>query len=288
VSHGRDYRFVQVDVFTNRVFGGNPLAVFLDGRGLSDVEMQSIANEMNLSETTFVFPPADAGHAAKVRIFTPSTELPFAGHPSVGAAWVMHDLGRVGAGRIVQECGAGLLPLDLAADGIALFGGDPTVGEPVDPEDYCAAVGLDVDAAIGTPVRWCGMGLEFAFLHVADDAVGRAAPDIARLAALGGAGVSVFGYDDGRAHARVFAVGAGVPEDPATGSAALGLGAFLVASGLAAADGSTPYVITQGVEMNRPSRLSCVVEAQAGLPVSGRVSGSVAPIAEGRISVPGR
>ncbi len=108
----RSYEFLQVDVFTNQIFGGNPLAVFTDGSGLSSAEMQAIALEMNLSETTFVLPPENPDHLAKVRIFTPRAELPFAGHPTIGTAWVLAQSGKIPAGtdEIVLELGTGSDP----------------------------------------------------------------------------------------------------------------------------------------------------------------------------------
>src|SRR6266498_1243982 len=111
----RSYRFAQVDVFTDRVFGGNPLAVFLDGRGLDDALMQQIAREMNLSETVFLFPPSRPDCAAALRIFTPAREIPFAGHPTIGTTWVMavHGLAPMGAARFVLEEGVGPVRVEL-------------------------------------------------------------------------------------------------------------------------------------------------------------------------------
>jgi trans-2,3-dihydro-3-hydroxyanthranilate isomerase len=280
-----------VDVFADRSFAGNPLAVVLDGDDLSTGQMQALAAEFNLSETTFPVRPVDASANYRLRIFTPALELPFAGHPSVGTAWLMHQLGRVGAGRIVQECGAGLLPLDIGPDRVALTGGEPTVGEPVDPALLLAAVGLDAADLTGADARWAGTGLNWAFLSVIDEAVARARPNLDRLAEVSAsgpdrAGVAVLGWTDGRAHVRVFAGGFGVPEDPATGSAGLALGAWLVASGLLSADGESSYEIAQGLEMGRPSRLSGVVIAEAGRAVQCRVSGSVTAVARGQIAVP--
>jgi trans-2,3-dihydro-3-hydroxyanthranilate isomerase len=280
-----------VDVFTDRAFAGNPLAVVLGADDLTTAQMQALAMEFNLSETTFPM-SSSAGADYRVRIFTPSTELPFAGHPSVGTAWLLHRIGRIAGGAVVQECGAGLLPVEVDATGATLTGGAATLGSPVDLELLCRAVGLSGADAVGTAPRWAGMGLEFVFLHVRPDAVARAVPDLAALGELGGAGVSVFALSESQSaasravHARVFAVGAGVPEDPATGSAALGLGVYLVDAGLVAADGETAYVVTQGVEMGRPSTLQCVVSAAGGLAVAGRVRGSVAPVASGQIEVP--
>ena len=279
-------RYHVVDVFTERRYAGNPLAVVLDADDLSTDQMQRIASEFNLSETTFPVAASAVGADYRLRIFTPRAELPFAGHPSVGTAWLLRSLGRVGAGRVVQECGAGLLPLQVADEEVVLTGGAPVVGEPVDAAPFLAAVGLPGEAATGVPVRWAGTGIEFGFLNVYEDAVARCKPDLQRLAALGNAGVSVFSYAAGRAHARVFAGGVGVPEDPATGSAALGLGVWLVASGLADADGESSYVVEQGVEMGRPSTLRATVRAVGGRAVECRVAGSVVAVGHGEIVRP--
>ena len=264
----------------------------LDADDLSTEQMQSLAREFNLSETTFPVRTSTDGADYRLRIFTPTAELPFAGHPSVGTAWLLHSIGRLGAGRAVQECGAGLLPLDVRPDSVTLTGGEPVVGDPLPVDDFCAAVGLTAADAVGTPVRWAGTGIEFAYLHLRDDAVARAVPDVARLLPLGQVGVSLFSWRDADgaeppvAHARVLAAGAGVLEDPATGSAALGLGVWLVASGLLPPDGTSSYVVEQGLEIGRPSRLTCTVRAEGGRALETTVSGSVAPVASGRIAIP--
>lgn len=276
-----------VDVFTDRAFAGNPLAVVLEGDELTTEQMQLIAKEFNLSETTFPVAASTPDADYRLRIFTPSAELPFAGHPSVGSAWVMRSLGRVQDGGIVQECGAGLLPLLIDGDAVTLTGGAPSLGDVVDPGLAVAAVGLSLGDLAGDPLRWAGTGLEFGYLHVRPDAVARAELDQGLLRGIDSqAGISVFSYVDGVAHARVFAGGVGVAEDPATGSAALGLGVWLASCGHIASDGETSYVVTQGLEMGRPSRLECVVRCEAGVAVEGRVTGTVVPIAEGHIRHP--
>ncbi len=276
-----------VDVFTGRAFAGNPLAVVLDADDLSTAGLQLLAREFALSETAFPMQAAP-GEAAdyRLRIFTPEVELPFAGHPSVGAAWVMAQLGRVAPGPAVQSCGAGLLPLHVAADGgpVTLSGGAPTAGGVIDPAPLLAAVGLRGKDQTGVEPRVCGAGLEFAYLPVTEDALARAAPDMTRLRELGTAGLSVFSWDGERAHARVFAGGVGVAEDPATGSAALGLGVYLARTGLLADGGD--YVVEQGVEMGRPSLLHCRIEVVDGVVVRSAVAGSVVPIARGEIRRP--
>ena len=159
-----------VDVFAEAPFAGNPLAVVLDAEALTTDQMQTLANEFQLSETTFPLRPttdeAARGVDYRLRIFTPVNELPFAGHPSVGTAWLMARLGRVGPGTVVQACGAGDLPLDVPADGgpVELTGGEPTWTDPVDPADALAAVGLGPDDLSGEPVRSCGTGLGYVVL----------------------------------------------------------------------------------------------------------------------------
>ncbi len=276
-----------VDVFTDRPFAGNPLAVVLDADDLATEDLQALAREFHLSETAFPMQPTDTGADYRVRIFTPETELPFAGHPSVGTAWTLAHLGRIGRGRVVQECGAGRLPVEVDEAGATLTGGAPHVGDPVDEGPLLAAVGLATADFAGWAPRAGGTGIDFHYLGVREDAVARAAPDLARLRAFGGAGVSVFSYDGaGSVHARVFAAGAGVAEDPATGSAALGLGAYLVAAGLVPGEGETPYLVRQGEEIARPSRLACVVRAGGGAARGCRVTGQVVPVASGEVLRP--
>jgi trans-2,3-dihydro-3-hydroxyanthranilate isomerase len=275
-----------VDVFTDTAYAGNPLAVVLEADDLSTEEMQRIATEFNLSETAYPIAATTSDATYRLRIFTPASELPFAGHPSIGAAWVMRSLGRVADGDIVQECGAGLLPLTIDGDAVTLTGGAPNLGGVVDSDEALAAVGLDSADLVGDPMRFCGMGINFGYLHVRPEAIERSAPDFSGLYRLSvqGVGVCVFSYDDGVAHLRMFS--SDVPEDPATGSAALGLGVWLASCGHVCADGTSSYVINQGIEMGRPSRLECEVECSGGVAVRGRVRGSVVPIGEGQIRRP--
>ena len=278
-----------VDVFTGTAFTGNPLAVVLGADDLSTAQCQALAREFNLSETAFPMPAGD-GADYRLRIFTPTTELPFAGHPSIGAAWVLLQRGTIGPGRVVQECGAGLLALQVATDRVTLSGGAPTVGEPRDPSPLLAGLGLSRDDLDGS-VRDASCGLAFTVVPVVAGALARLHPDLVALRLLdlgaGGAygGVSVVHVDGTDVRARVLAFEAGVDEDPATGSAALGLGAWLVAEGRAA-DWTTAYEVVQGVELGRPSRLSCTVTAEAGVAVGCTVSGQVVPVASGRIRLP--
>jgi trans-2,3-dihydro-3-hydroxyanthranilate isomerase len=278
-----------VDVFTDRPFTGNPLAVVFGADGLSGEQLQSIASEFNLSETVFVLPPTAADATYRVRIFTPVAELPFAGHPSVGAAVTQLRRGCVAAGTVVQECGTGLLPIAVSEAGTAtLTGGEPTVGPELDPAPLLAAAGLDEKDFAGPPPRSAGCGLEFPFLSVVPDAVARAVCDPAASRLAGVSQVCVFAWSaaDRTAHTRVFVPALGVPEDPATGSAALGFGVWLVASGLLPGEDVSAYSIRQGVEMHRPSTLDCTVTAEGGRAIAATVTGHVVPIAAGRIGVP--
>ena len=278
-----------VDVFTDRPFAGNPLAVVFGATALAGDQMQALAREFNLSETVFVL-PATGDATYRARIFTPEAELPFAGHPSVGAAVTAVRRGLAGPGRLVQECGAGLLPIEVTGNGAAtLTGGTPTVGDEADPDPLLSLVGLTAADHDAAAPRRAGCGLEFDFLPVRRSALARTTgADPATAAKIGVSQISVFAWDaDARsAHARVFCPGVAVPEDPATGSAALGLGVWLVAAGWLPADGTSSYTVHQGVEMGRPSVLECTVTAAAGRATVGTVSGHVVPIAKGEITVP--
>ena len=278
-----------VDVFTDRPFAGNPLAVVFGAEALGGDQMQALAREFNLSETVFVLPSA-AGATYRARIFTPEAELPFAGHPSVGAAVTSVRRGLAQPGRIVQECGAGLLPITVTADAATLTGGKPTLGPALPVPDLLEVVGLTGDdfagGAAGPAVAGCG--LEFVILPVRREALARAWADPERARALGVTGISVFAWEEQprTAYVRVFCPGVSVPEDPATGSAALGLGVWLVGHGWLPGEGTTPYTVHQGIEMHRPSLLECTVTATGGAATLGTVSGHVVPVARGDIAVP--
>lgn len=289
-----DLRYDVVDVFTGRPYAGNPLAVVHGAEALSGARMQAIAREFNLSETAFPLPPTtdgDGGADYRVRIFTPARELPFAGHPSVGTAWVLARDGVIGHGDRIQECGAGLLPVRVDGTGARIEGGTPTVGADLDAGALAAAVGLgpdDVDGAAAPGMA--GAGVEYAVLLVHPGAPARAAPDAAAIAALPGdvVGVLVASVDATaeRVHARMFAPASGVPEDPATGSAAVALGVFLADRGLVGDDGDHAFVVTQGVEMGRPSTLHAGVRTAGGRAVGTWVGGTVVAVASGALTPP--
>jgi trans-2,3-dihydro-3-hydroxyanthranilate isomerase len=292
--------YAVVDVFVGdpaRPFEGNPLAVVLGADALSTAQCQAIASEFHLSETVFPMAPTVAAADYRARIFTIASEIPFAGHPSVGAAWVLAKLGRLAPGAAVQECPVGLVTLDIPADipgedaAVRLTGPVPQVSDAMDPLPLLEAVGLQASDFIGPWPRLSGTGIRFAHLCVEAEAVARARPNLAALAALDPEimGVQVLALredsDPLAVSARVFVADIG-GEDPATGSAAIALGGWLVASHIAKGDGETRYTITQGVEMGRPSVLTCDVIAQDGAVTRARVAGRVALVASGQIRIP--
>ena len=301
-----DVAFEQVDVFTDRPFAGNPLCVVPDATGLSGEQMQAIAREMNLSETTFVLPPTDPQAAYWMRIFTPAKEIPFAGHPSVGTAYVMARAGRVRLQEpvtsIFQQVGIGTLPLDIEVSNgkpgrVIMTQGKPTFGGVVrDLTPVAEALGVDPGALARThlPVQVVSTGLEHLMVPLADlETVGTLQPNVGRLDALlrdhGALGCFVFclqpAAPDTFAHARMFAPGAGVPEDPATGSAAGPLGAYLAVHGVLPKT-QTAFVLEQGIEMGRPSRLWVeVIRNAAGMPTTLRVGGTTVPVIRGTIEL---
>ena len=279
--------FDLVDVFTDRAYAGNQLAVVHGADGLATAAMQAIAREFDLSETAFPLPPTTPDATYRLRIFTPGRELPFAGHPSIGAAWALGAAGLVGRGDVVQECGAGLLPVHVDERGARVAGGPPVVGADLPGAELAAAVGLsadDLDPEL--PAGVAAAGIPFAFLAVRDEAVTRAAPEPAavRAASAGLTGVALVAVDRSTwdVHARVFCPEVGVVEDPATGSAAVALGVFLAARG-ALPDGTTTLRVAQGAEVGRPSRLEVAVRTEGGAAVGTAVRGEVRAVARGEL-----
>jgi len=274
-----------VDVFTDRPFAGNPLAVVYGGEHLDTSQMQAMAREFHLSETVFVLPSTMEGADYRLRIFTPEAELQFAGHPSVGSAVAQHRRGMVPAGQLHQETGVGVLPIFVHPDGRAtLTGGAATIGAVLSPTPYLACAGLSEADLAGSPICMAGCGLEFPFVSVTPDAVTRAVP----TPVPGVREVYIFSWDAERrlAHARLFAPQLGIAEDAATGSAALALGVWLANCGLVPADGETTYTVRQGIEIHRPSTMECAVSTVDGQVVRTTVTGMVMPIASGEIAVP--
>jgi trans-2,3-dihydro-3-hydroxyanthranilate isomerase len=292
------FSFVTVDVFTDRRFGGNPLAVFPDARGMSDADMQSLAAEFNLSETTFVLPPADPANTARVRIFNRKAEMPFAGHPNVGTGWVLAGLGRAKAGVLRFEEIAGLVEVRAEAGQVTIAAPQPLSLGPEMPVDLLAAcVGLDTADIVTQnhrPVS-ASVGNSFVVAEVTGAALTRAVPDVARFkqaaatyTAMGPNRLPLYLYahdggphDGGQVRARMFSPLSGTIEDAATGSAATPLAALLLSLGTQA-DGR--YVIVQGVEMGRPSRLLCTAKRGAD-GIRATVGGGCVPVLKGELEL---
>jgi trans-2,3-dihydro-3-hydroxyanthranilate isomerase len=297
----RRFRFVTVDVFTDRRFGGNQLAVFPDARGMSDAEMQALAAEFNLSETTFVLPPEDPANTARVRIFTRTAELPFAGHPNVGTGFVLAGMGHDGGtGTLRFEEIAGLVEVrvERGADGGAVTGATIAAPQPLSTAPgpsaavVAACAGL-AEAEVLTaahPPMLASVGNAFVVAEVAPEALTRAAPDPAAFRAAlegwrgGGTAplrLALYLYarsgDPGRVRARMFAPLGGTFEDAATGSAAAPLSALLLSLSGA---GEHALEVVQGVEMGRPSLLRTT--ARRGPDgIRATVGGGCVPVLEG-------
>jgi len=298
----RGYRLRWVDVFTNRALAGNPLAVVLQADGLSTVQMQAIARETNLSETTFVLPPEKREHAAKVRIFTPYAELPFAGHPTIGTSWVLLDEGLVSrdAPGFTLEEGVGPIPVRVDRSGatVVLWMTHPTVkfGETIEARDQlAAAIGLTVaDLHPDVPIQVASTGVPFAFVALKDAAaVDRAVASGEALASLLDPHefppVFVFAVVAGdRFYSRMFGVHswARIVEDPATGSASGPLGAFAVRYGLVPPAPEVLMVSEQGTKMGRQSfiQVKLAYSKSAEVPDLIEVGGSVVPVMTAELS----
>lgn len=292
----RRYRFVTLDVFTESRFGGNPLAVFPEADGLSDAEMQAIARELNLSETTFVLPPADAANTARVRIFTPKVELPFAGHPNVGTAFVIAS--ERGGDRLRFEELAGLVEVVIARDAAgavtqAIIAAPQAlaIGPDIPPQPLAACAGIDLAAVVTDhhlPLR-ASVGNPFAMMEVTPAALARAAPDSAAFRQVGHAvpelaaraALYVYARDGAVLRARMFSPALGVMEDPATGSAATTLAALLLHLSGA---GHGAWDILQGVEMGRPSLLRATARRGAD-GVRATVGGACVAVMRGELAL---
>lgn len=265
------HRFRLVNVFAESTLAGNPLAVFEDARGLEDATMQALALQFNLSETTFVLPSERA--SARVRIFTPTFEMPFAGHPTLGTAHVVRELARAGD-KVTLEMKAGVIPVDAAGDVWTLQANAPAHRAPQASRDALAAMlGLE-PADVGAAPLWVDTGSEQLVVPLASfDAVRRAAPRAeAMIATASNATRSmayVFAREGDRVLARFFFPKHGaVIEDPGTGSACANLGGWLVATG---APLPQKLAIDQGEAVGRPCRLGLEVTADRRILVSGRV-----------------
>jgi trans-2,3-dihydro-3-hydroxyanthranilate isomerase len=305
MTNERRYRLRWVDVFTERALAGNPLAVVLEAEGLSSTEMQAIARETNLSETTFVLPPEKRGYAAKVRIFTPHVELPFAGHPTVGTGWVLIDEGLVGsdAPTFILEEGVGPIPVrvDRGSGSIVLWMAHPAVkfGEVLEErQDMAAALGLTIaDLLPKVPMQVASTGGPFLFVALkdaaaVDRAVSRGDALTLVLDSHGLPPVFLFAVaGPNQLYSRMFGPHSQtrIVEDPATGSASGPLGAFVVRHGLIPGTPQVSIVSEQGTKMGRQSfvHINLVYPAGAELPSLIEVGGSVVPVMTAELSVSG-
>ena len=297
------YAYYVVDVFTDKRFGGNQLAVIPDARGLSAEQMQTITREFNFAESTFVLPPASPENDAQVRIFTPGREVPFAGHPNVGTAYVLAMLGQVHGKPVGDtlrfEERAGLVTLTIARDAE----GRPVtteftapaaleLGESVPVAHVAAACGLhesQIETARHTP-QCASVGLPFTLAEATDLAALEAVkPNLAafdeHFQKLTGDAVFLYTHTgDGAVQARMFAPLHGVIEDAATGSASAALTGFLTHL-RAETDGTFDVTITQGVEMGRPSLIRGSADKANGHVTTVRVGGPSVPVMEGFLQI---
>jgi len=303
----RSYRYLQLDVFTGDLFGGNQLAVFLDGRGLAAGTMQAVAREMNFSETTFILPPERPDTDVRMRIFTPGSEMPIAGHPTIGSTFALARAGVIAAGseRFVFGLGAGPTPVRLTwrqADLAFAWMTQPLPAfhDPVPDRDLAAAaLGLAADdvVATGLPVQAVSCGVPFLFVPVQtrravdSAAINPTAYDqlMKRLPAAAN-GIFFFtaepGPDKATVYSRNFAPGVGIVEDPATGIASGPLGCYLVRHKVVAPEQAGTMLSLQGVKMGRPSHVHISIGVENGEIRSVQVGGEAVLAGEGTLYIP--
>ena len=308
MSDRRSLKFYQVDVFTGQPFGGNPVAVFPDAQDLTDFQLQQIAREMNLSETVFVLPPTDQAAVVRLRIFTPTQEIPFAGHPVLGTFYALAQLGLIavtnGVTCVMQECNIGLFPVELhSREGQVtrvvmtqpkpLFLG--SVDETEDLFDLAKALGLSKNQIVDTkkPVMVVSTGLPVVIVPVRTlTAVRSIVPDAAAIVEVcgrvGANGILAFTTitveDHATVHTRMFAPAIGILEDPATGSASGAMGAYLVHNGLVEVGPMTELIVEQGYEIGRPSRILVQVESDDDAIQTVKVGGQCVMVVEGTLT----
>lgn len=297
-------QYVHLDVFTNQPFTGIQLAVFLDAEGIEERRMQRIANEMAFPETAFVFPPEVSGTDARVRIFTPSQELPMAGSPTVGTTFALAGAGRLRAGADKTVLGLGIGPTTVGLEwgpGALRFAWMrqplPTLGPVIaDTVAVAAAIGVQPSDLAGgdLPVEIASSGVPFVYVPLKSRAaVDAAAFDRAKLCALLHAvnleelPIFVFSSepanDDATVYSRMFAPVLGIPEDPATGGASGPLGAYLLQHNAVSADTASRLVSLQGVRMGRPSRIHIALSIRAGVLEEVRVGGEAVLVGDGTV-----
>lgn len=299
-------RFITTDVFTGVRFGGNQLAVIPDATGIPEELLLPIAREFAFSETTFVYPPTETGHTRRVRIFTPGGEVPFAGHPTIGTAVVLAATGDIpltdGETRIVLGENVGPVPVVIrdvhAGGGWAQLSAAkmPEIGPPVPSRGVLARIiGLNPDDVVSTAERpqAVSCGLPFLIVPLASvAAVSRSRVNVERweetLVNAWASMIWVYAADPdgGERHyrARMYAPGISVPEDPATGSAAVTFAGYLAARA-PTRDGTLAWTIDQGVEMGRPSRLEIEADKVDGAVTALRVGGSAMLVSEGTMRI---
>ena len=291
------HRFVIADVFTERGFAGNQLAVLPRADGLSERAMQRIAREFNFAETTFVLPPRDPRHARRVRIFTPRAELPFAGHPTIGTAAVLARLGvidtKAGKASIVLELGVGPVPVEIEL-GAEAVRAEFTIDKPVEvgqerPALAQCAEALSLPPAALVDAFYASGGLRFCFVQLKN----KAAVDQATLdrgawsrhfTQAWSNNFYLFAGDE-KPYVRMFAPALGIDEDPATGSGAVALAGVLAAR-RPPSDGVFKWQIDQGVAMGRPSRIEASAEKRGGKVTRIRIGGAAVLVAQGEIEEP--
>lgn len=299
-------RYLHYDVFTGTMFEGNQLAVFEDARGLSTAQMQALTREMNFSESTFILPVEAAGTDVRMRIFTPGTELPMAGHPVIGTTFALAELGVIAKGRgsFVFGLNVGPTKVELTWEGdrlsfVWMDQRTPDFRAPVSARaDIVRSIGLDPAAvdATGLPIEEVSCGNAFMLVPVKTRAaVDAAEADIAAMKKLqsafpgGHVGVLFFTMDTGdpnvTVYSRMFAPGAGIVEDPATGSGAGPLGSYLVKHGLVHRNEMRDMVNLQGVAMGRPSRLHMRIEEEEGAITRVQVGGTSVLVGSGEIAL---
>jgi trans-2,3-dihydro-3-hydroxyanthranilate isomerase len=301
------HRYLHLDVFTDKPFEGNQLAVFLDAQGLDTPAMQTLARETNFSESTFILPPERPDTDVRMRIFTPGYELPMAGHPTIGSTFALASEGLFAAGRdhIVFGLGVGPTRVELVwHDSRLSFAWmdqrPPEFRAPASPAaDIVRAAGVDPDAVkrTGLPIEEISCGVPFIYVPMdTRAAVDAAEPDLGKLRRLRSAfsdrivGVFLFSPEavdaDVTAYSRMFAPGAGVAEDPATGAASGPLGSYLVKHKLVAPARAGKIVSLQGVAMGRPSRIHVAIRVdEAGTITRVQVGGHSVLVGEGAIRI---
>ena len=295
--------YLHYDVFTDQPLLGNQLAVFTDGRGLDAARMQAIAREMNFSESTFIFPTERPDTDIRMRIFTPGSELPMAGHPTIGSTFALAHSGVIkkGAARFVFGLNIGPTPVDLEweSDGLGfawMTQRPPTFGPVVSERAaVAAALGIELEDLADLPVQEVTCGLPYLCVAMRDhEAVDRAVSDSAgfgRLCEACGLDLPIYLFSLGgpspadTVYSRMFAPDVGISEDPATGSAAGPLGCYLVHHGILKGDAARRIQISQGVAMGRPSRIDVSIEGTATDITGVRVGGTAVLVGRGELLV---